>query len=169
MYEWANNFALLWFCTFPTEFFLKDAAHALSLETLKLRSCWNNKKGPAEDPLEMIRPDWSLLVEENKAPAETKSFNCVGRSSSCCCSDHIISNTRSNACANSSWHDSTSVHRLHIHNHTYTNTHFPPSLSQTHSVFYGMFIARVERKMSISRHRYPLEKKLSSHHCNCVG
>lgn len=136
------------------------------LETLKLRSCWNNKKGPTEDPLGKMGPVWSLLVE-NKAPAKAKSFNCVGRSSSYCCSARIISKTRSIACANSSWHDSTSAHRLHIYNRTVTTTHFP-SLSQSNTLDLRRDVLPCREEM-ISQHWNPSEKQLSSRHCNCVG
>lgn len=125
--------------------FVKRMRHMCFVGDPEAEKLLTQPKGTHRRSLGNIGPVWCLLVEENKAPAEAKSFNCVGRSSSYCCSDRIISNTRSIACANSSWHDSTSAHRLHIHNHTFTTTHFPPSLSQTHSVFYGMF-SHVERK-----------------------
>lgn len=123
----------------------KDATHALRWRPRSWEAVETTKKGHTEDPLGKRGPVWSLLVEENKAPAKAKSFNCVGRSSSYCCSDRIIPNTRSIAWANSSWHDSTPAHRLRIHDHTFTTTRFPPSLGQAHSVFYGM-LSHVGRK-----------------------
>lgn len=112
----------------PYTVFVKDAGHVHRWRPRGWEAVETTKKDPHN-----MRPVWSLLVQENKALAEARRFNCVGKSSSYCCSDHIISNTRSIACANSSWHEGMSAHRLHIHNHTFTTTHFPPSLSQTHS------------------------------------
>lgn len=63
----------------------------------------------------------------------------------------LISNARSIACANSSWHNSASAQRLHVHNPTFTTTHFPPSLSLSPSNTLGVFhsgrsLSRVEEE-----------------------
>lgn len=147
----SQQFAPLWFCTFPTEF-VKRMRHMCFVGDPEAEKLLKQPKGTHRRSLGNIGPVWSLLVEENKAPAEAKSFNCVGRSSSYCCSDRIISNTRSIACANSSWHDSTSAHRLHIHNHTFTTTHFPPSLSNTLGLLRDVLSCREEM---ISQHWIP--------------
>lgn len=127
------------------------------------------KKGHTEDPLGKSEiPVWSLLVEENKAPAKAKSFNCVGRSSSYCCNDHIIPNTRSIAWANSSWHDSTPAHRLRAHDHTFTTTRFPPSLPRSSVLGLLRDVLSCREEMT-SQHWNPWEKQLSSRRCDGVG
>lgn len=146
MHDRAKKIARLWFCTFSTECVKRMRNMHLvgdpeAEKLLKLPKRTQRRSSRKDAP--QSGASW---LRRTRHRAEAKSFNCMGRSSSYCCSDRIISNTRSIACANSSWHDSTPAHRLarsqsHFHNHMFS---LPLSVKHT-PVFYGMF-SHVGRK-----------------------
>lgn len=93
-----------------------------SLESLKLRSCW-------EDPSGKTAPAAGRGEQDSD---RSQSFKLCGQELVTLQRSHALQHTLDGMCK-LKLTDGVPAHRLHVPNHTFTTAHFPPSLCQMHS------------------------------------